>query len=131
MVTHLAPPSGQGAPPLKAGAPEVWSEPSPVACFAVLVDAKDETAARFYELHGYIRFTSRPLTLFLAGPPKVLAVARLARDQRGLLVERHVGAPLGSGGSGLGKLPTSSLDPAKSCNRFRQVFLTMNGTQWT
>lgn len=43
-----------------------YAATSPVACFAVLVDAKDEAAARFYERHGYIRFTSRPLTLFLA-----------------------------------------------------------------
>jgi ribosomal protein S18 acetylase RimI-like enzyme len=38
---------------------------SPVACFALLVDARDETAVKFYERHGFIRFASRPLSLFI------------------------------------------------------------------
>jgi GNAT superfamily N-acetyltransferase len=35
------------------------------AIFALIVDAKDETAARFYEHLGFRRFTSRPGSLFV------------------------------------------------------------------
>lgn len=42
-----------------------YAATSTVACFAVLVDAKDETAVKFYERHGFIRFASRPLSLFM------------------------------------------------------------------
>ena len=35
------------------------------AIFAILVDAKDEDAARFYRRFGFQTFASRPLTLFL------------------------------------------------------------------
>ncbi len=35
------------------------------AIFALLVDAKDENAARFYRRMGFEPFASRPLTLFL------------------------------------------------------------------
>lgn len=36
-----------------------------VAVFALVVDAKDEVAASFYETFGFQRFPSRPLRLFL------------------------------------------------------------------
>jgi GNAT superfamily N-acetyltransferase len=36
-----------------------------VAAFALLVDAKDDTAVAFYEHHGFQRFASAPRTLFL------------------------------------------------------------------
>lgn len=36
-----------------------------VAVFAIVVDAKDEDAAAFYERYGFQRFPSRPLRLFL------------------------------------------------------------------
>lgn len=35
------------------------------AIFAMIVDAKDEAAARFYLHHGFQRFTSRPMSLYL------------------------------------------------------------------
>jgi ribosomal protein S18 acetylase RimI-like enzyme len=35
------------------------------AIFALIVDAKDESAARFYEHHQFRRFASRPGSLFL------------------------------------------------------------------
>ncbi len=38
---------------------------SPTAAFAVIVDAKDEAAATFYERHGFQRLVQRNLTLFL------------------------------------------------------------------
>lgn len=37
-----------------------------VAVFALLVDAKDETAVAFYRHHGFQAMASRPLQLFLA-----------------------------------------------------------------
>lgn len=42
--------------------------------FALIVDAKDEAAVTFYEHLGFIRFTSRPMSLFL---PLAEAVRRL------------------------------------------------------
>lgn len=33
--------------------------------FALLVEAKDESAAAFYQRHGFRRFANRPLSLFL------------------------------------------------------------------
>lgn len=38
---------------------------SPVATFAVMVDAKDEAAARFYQRHGFIAFAHAPLQMVL------------------------------------------------------------------
>ena len=38
---------------------------SEIASFALIVDAKDEDAARFYRHHGFIALPSSPLTLFL------------------------------------------------------------------
>ena len=35
------------------------------AIFALIVDAKDEVALGFYEHLGFLRFASRPMTLFL------------------------------------------------------------------
>jgi GNAT superfamily N-acetyltransferase len=38
---------------------------SEAAVYAIIVDAKDETAARFYSHHGFLPFESRPGALFL------------------------------------------------------------------
>ncbi len=38
---------------------------SELAVFAVVVDAKDETAAAFYRHHGFMAFANNPLQLFL------------------------------------------------------------------
>lgn len=38
---------------------------SEIAAFALMVDAKDETAAAFYQHHGFIALPDLPLTLFL------------------------------------------------------------------
>lgn len=38
---------------------------SDIAAYAMVVDAKDETAVAFYQHHGFIRLTDSPLTLFL------------------------------------------------------------------
>lgn len=38
---------------------------SDVAAFAIVVDAKDDRAVAFYKHHGFITFTSAPMTLFL------------------------------------------------------------------
>lgn len=35
-----------------------------IGAFALLVDAKDESAARFYAHHGFTAFADRPLLLF-------------------------------------------------------------------
>ena len=37
----------------------------PPAVFTLVVDAKNEAAARFYEHHGFLRLVSAPMTLFL------------------------------------------------------------------
>ncbi|MBV8635599.1 MAG: GNAT family N-acetyltransferase [Burkholderiaceae bacterium] len=36
-----------------------------IGAFAMIVDAKDESAARFYEHHGFMRLETPPLALFL------------------------------------------------------------------
>lgn len=36
-----------------------------IAAYALMVDAKDETAAHFYAHHGFIAFPDTPLSLFL------------------------------------------------------------------
>lgn len=41
------------------------STESDIAVYALLVDAKDDLAVRFYEHHGFHRFASRPNVLFL------------------------------------------------------------------
>jgi GNAT superfamily N-acetyltransferase len=38
---------------------------SEIAAYAMLVDAKDDTAAAFYRHHGFIALPETPLTLFL------------------------------------------------------------------
>ncbi len=38
---------------------------SGIAAYALIVDAKDATAAQFYRHHGFIETSSEPLTLFL------------------------------------------------------------------
>lgn len=39
---------------------------SEIAAYALMVDAKDETAAAFYRHHGFIALPDSPLTLFLS-----------------------------------------------------------------
>jgi len=48
------------------------------AVFALIVDAKDETARQFYLHHGFREFISRPMSLFLpvAGAARLLDVNR-------------------------------------------------------
>ena len=36
-----------------------------IAAYAMVVDAKDATAAAFYQHHGFLAFASQPRTLFL------------------------------------------------------------------
>lgn len=55
---------------LQLGAALLWdaitrSMHTDLAVFAMLVDAKDAQAAAFYEHHGFIPFSGRPLQLFL------------------------------------------------------------------
>lgn len=38
---------------------------SEIAAYALMVDAKDETAVTFYQYHGFIALPESPLTLFL------------------------------------------------------------------
>jgi predicted GNAT family N-acyltransferase len=38
---------------------------SEIAAYALVVDAKDDSAAAFYRHHGMIPFSNQPLTLFL------------------------------------------------------------------
>jgi ribosomal protein S18 acetylase RimI-like enzyme len=45
-----------------------------IAAFAMIVDAKDETAVAFYRYHGFIALPDSPLTLFL--PLSVVATTR-------------------------------------------------------
>jgi GNAT superfamily N-acetyltransferase len=51
------------------------------AAFALVVDAKDKTAADFYEHHGFERFASRPESLFLplATAEKLVSARRSSR----------------------------------------------------
>lgn len=61
-----------------AVARSVRAEP---AVFALLVDAKDDAAARFYLHHGFTQLSSRPATLYL---PVARAAQRLSsRHQAG------------------------------------------------
>jgi len=54
----------------------ILSAAQSVAVFAIVVDAKDERAAAFYEGYGFERFPTRPLRLFL---PASTAAAALER----------------------------------------------------
>jgi len=48
------------------------------AVYALVVDAKDETAAAFYERLGFRRFVSRPMSLFLSVATAISAVQTAA-----------------------------------------------------
>jgi len=48
-----------------------------LAVFAIVVDAKDETAVRFYEAFGFRTFPSQPNRLFLLTSTAALALERL------------------------------------------------------
>jgi GNAT superfamily N-acetyltransferase len=49
-----------------------------ITAFAIVVDAKDDTAAGFYKHHGFVAFASAPMTLYLplAEAARQLGVAR-------------------------------------------------------
>lgn len=49
---------------------------SEAAVYAIIVDAKDDGAARFYRHHGFLPFVSRPGSLFLA----IATAARLIEE---------------------------------------------------
>jgi GNAT superfamily N-acetyltransferase len=51
-----------GALIMDAAARAARSDP---AIFALLVDAKDKVAVAFYQRHGFLRFASKPASLFL------------------------------------------------------------------
>ncbi|MER2555488.1 MAG: GNAT family N-acetyltransferase [Thauera sp.] len=42
-----------------------WATRSEIAAYALMVDAKDDRAAAFYDHHGFIALPDSPLTLFL------------------------------------------------------------------
>jgi ribosomal protein S18 acetylase RimI-like enzyme len=50
-----------------------------IACFAAVVDAKEDHAVRFYEHHGFQKFVSKENVLFL---PLSDAIKRLATGER-------------------------------------------------
>ncbi len=56
----------------------VRAERSEIAAYALVVDAKDETAAAFYRHHGFLALPTQPLSLFLP-----LATVRDLRARRG------------------------------------------------
>jgi ribosomal protein S18 acetylase RimI-like enzyme len=51
------------------------------AAFAMLVDAKDQTAVAFYEHHGFQKLASRPRTLFLALATAAKALSAVQRKR--------------------------------------------------
>ncbi|MDP2827070.1 MAG: GNAT family N-acetyltransferase [Sulfuricellaceae bacterium] len=53
---------------------------SEIAAYALMVDAKDEVAAAFYQHHGFIALHDSPLTLFL---PLATALASRETDNQG------------------------------------------------
>jgi ribosomal protein S18 acetylase RimI-like enzyme len=57
---------------------------SEIAAFALMVDAKDETAAAFYRHHGFIDLPDSPLTLFLP-----LATVRVNSPLHNPIVSGH------------------------------------------
>lgn len=48
-----------------------------VGCAGLIVDAKDESAKTYYELYGFIPFTSNPLRLFLP----IATIIELIKDE--------------------------------------------------
>ena len=54
---------GLGAAMLADAAPRAMSDNA--AAYGLLVDAKNDAAARFYEHQGFIRLLSAPMTFFL------------------------------------------------------------------
>lgn len=68
---------GLGGALLADAAAKALNEPA--AAFALIVDAKDDTAVAFYEHHGFVRFASQPRVLFL---PLATAARALRRDNR-------------------------------------------------
>jgi ribosomal protein S18 acetylase RimI-like enzyme len=62
-VDHRFQGRGLGGALLADAAAKALQEPA--AAFALLVDAKNDAAVAFYELHGFLRFASHPGILFL------------------------------------------------------------------
>jgi GNAT superfamily N-acetyltransferase len=56
---------GQGLGGALLGDALVRAANSEIAAYALVVDAKDEAAGRFYQHHGFIALPETPLTLFL------------------------------------------------------------------
>ena len=48
-----------------------------LAVFAIVVDAKDERAAKFYEAYGFVRFPLQPRRLFLLASSAAAALAKI------------------------------------------------------
>ena len=55
----------------------ILSAAQSLAVFAIIVDAKDEHAARFYEAFGFRRFPLRPNRLFLLASAAIAALERI------------------------------------------------------
>lgn len=55
----------------------ILSAAQSLAVFAIIVDAKDEHAARFYEEFGFRRFPLRPNRLFLLASAAIAALERI------------------------------------------------------
>lgn len=55
----------------------ILSAAQSLAVFAIIVDAKDERAARFYEEFGFRRFPLRPNRLFLLASAAIAALERI------------------------------------------------------
>ena len=53
---------------------------SEIAAYALVVDAKDEKAAKFYRHHGFLQIATKPLTLFL--PLATVPISPLKRRRK-------------------------------------------------
>ena len=59
-----SPPTGQGLRPVSSADALYRAARSEIASFAVIVDAKDESARRFYERESFLPFPDQPMKLF-------------------------------------------------------------------
>ena len=50
-----------------------------VAAYAIVVDAKDEQAVRFYQGYGFVRLAARPNRLFILAATAEAALAAAAK----------------------------------------------------
>jgi GNAT superfamily N-acetyltransferase len=75
--------SGLGDLLLADATKRVLAATSSLAAYAIVVDAKDEPARRFYESHGFVPLPSRPSRLFLLTETAAQALkAAVAADPR-------------------------------------------------